>query len=462
MQLPDRGPRHLPLLGHLPQLAIDPIKFLSQLPQRYGDVVPLRIGVSKTLFINRPELIQQLLRDRNCFRSEESRIGLRSFLGNGLLTTEGSQHLRHRRLMAPAFHRERFREYGALMSEETYSELTRWGGNQTRDVREDMTRLTYAIVSKALFNMENSVQSTHEADEVGKALQEVLPWMLLGAALAGVAPWLPVIYPPHARRSLKKLRGLVQDIIVRRRREGGDRGDLLSMLLAARDEDGQPMNDADICDETLTLLMAGHDTTASTMTWALHLLAQHPQLQAAVADQVLAATQQGQARVTTELLPQMPLVRQVIDETLRMFPVVWVGDRTPQRPTSLGPYTIPAGTRVLFAMFVTQRDARYFPDPERFDPGRFAPDRMKQIPDGAYMPFGGGVHLCIGNHFALMEAQIILAALLSRFTFRSVPNHRVRLDPQVVLSPHGALPMIVHERSRSTHQTCKSSQLIST
>lgn len=447
MQLPDRGPRHLPLLGHLPQLALDPIQFLTQLPQRYGDVVPLRIGVSKTLFINRPELIQQLLRDRNCFRSEEARIGIRSFLGDGLLAIEGPRHLRHRRLMAPAFHRERFREYGALMCEETYSELARWGGNQTRDVREDMTRLTFAIVSRALFNTENAAHANSEADEVGKALQVVLPWMLLGAALAGVAPWLPVMYPPHARRSLKKLKQLVRDIIARRRREGGDRGDLLTMLLAARDEDGQAMSDAAICDETLTLLMAGHDTTASTMTWALHLLAQHPQLQAAVADQVLAATQGGRARVTTDMLPTMPLVRQVIDETLRMFPVVWVGDRTPQRQVSLGPYTIPAGLRVLFAMFVTQRDARYFPEPERFDPGRFAPERVKQIPEGAYMPFGGGVHLCIGNHFALMEAQVILAALLQRFTFRTVPNHRVRLDPQVVLSPLGALPMLVHERS---------------
>jgi cytochrome P450 len=314
-----------------------------------------------------------------------------------------------------------------------------------------MSRLTYAIVSKALFNTENDVQGSSAADEVGRALKEVLPWMLLGAALAGVAPWLPVIYPPGARASLKRLKHLVRELTARRRHEGGDRGDLLSMLLAARDEDGQALSDADVCDEALTLLMAGHDTTASTMTWALYLLAQNPQLQAAVSEQVLAVTDNGNARVTPEMLPALPLVRQAIDETLRLFPVVWVGDRTPQRATNLGPYEVPAGTRVMFSMFVTQRDARYFAEPERFDPSRFTPERIKQIRDGTYLPFGAGVHMCIGNHFALMESQIILAALLARFTFSTVPSYRLRLDPQVVLAPVGGLPLVVHQRTRSAH-----------
>jgi cytochrome P450 len=146
------------------------------------------------------------------------------------------------------------------------------------------------------------------------------------------------------------------------------------------------------------------------------------------------------------MLPQLPLVRQVIDETLRMFPVVWIGDRTPQRAMNLGPYTIPEGLRVMFSMLITQRDARFFPEPERFDPGRFSPERVSQIPEGAYMPFGAGTHMCIGNHFALMESQIILATLLQQFVFGSVPKFKLRLDPQVVLSPVGALPLRVDAR----------------
>jgi cytochrome P450 len=148
------------------------------------------------------------------------------------------------------------------------------------------------------------------------------------------------------------------------------------------------------------------------------------------------------------MLPKMPLVRQTLDETLRMFPVVWIGDRTPQRTMNLGPYTIPEGLRVMFSMYVTQHDARFYPEPERFDPGRFSPERIDQIPEGAYMPFGAGVHMCIGNHFALMESQVILAALLQHFAFQSVPNFKLRLDPQVVLSPIGALPLSIQARGQ--------------
>lgn len=453
MQLPSRGPRSLPLLGHLPQMALNPVKFFTQLTSRYGDVVPIRMGLSKALFVNRPELINQLVRDRYCVRSEESRIGIRSFLGDGLLSLEGPTHLRHRRLMAPAFHRQRFLEYGALMCDETYKEIASWKTGETRDVREDMMRLTYSIVSKALFSFDPNAHSSQEAEEVGRALKEVLPWMLLGAVVAGVAPWMPVIYSPYARASIKRLKQVVREIIARRRREGGDRGDLLSMLLETRDENGEALSDADVCGEALTLLMAGHDTTASTMTWAFYLLAQNPQLQAAVADQVLSVTGDNRTRVTTDMLPKMPLVRQVIDETLRMFPVVWIGDRTPQRPLNLGPYTVPEGLRVMFSMYVTQRDARFYPEPERFDPGRFSPERIDQIPEGAYMPFGAGVHMCIGNHFALMESQVILAGLLQHFAFGSMPNFKLRLDPQVVLWPIGSLSLQIQARAGHTQHS---------
>lgn len=443
MQLPSRGPRHIPLLGNLPHMALDPTGYFQRLTQRYGDVVPLRMGVSKALFVNQPALINQLIRDRNCFRSEESRKGIRSFLGDGLLALEGPTHLRHRRLMAPAFHRERFREYGALMCKETYDEIVGWAPDATRDVREDMFRLTFSIVSKALFSADTSA----EASEVGHALKEVLPWMLLNASLAGVAAWMPEFYSPSARAALKRLKQLVRDISARRRREGGDRGDLLSMLLATRDDTGAMLSDDDICDEALTLLMAGHDTTASTMTWAWYLLAQNPAIQTAAAEEVCAVA--GNGPVTVEMLPRLPRVQQIVDETLRLFPVVWIGDRTPQRDIKLGPYDVPAGMRIMFSMYVTQRDGRYFPDPERFDPSRFSPERVKEIPDGAYLPFGAGVHMCLGNNFALMEARIIMAAILRRFSFTPVPGYRMRLDPQVVLSPLGELPLVVRARKGS-------------
>jgi cytochrome P450 len=424
-------------------MAVDPIKFFSQLTQRYGDVVPLRMGVSKILFVNQPALINQLIRDRNCWRSDESRKAIRSFLGDGLLALEGNTHLRHRRLVSPAFHRNRFCEYGALMCSETAAELAQWRPSETRDIREDMYRLTFSIVSKALF----SADTSGEADEVGRAIKEVLPWMLVNASLAGLATWMPTWYPPSARASLKRLKQLVHNIVARRLAEGGDRGDLLSMLLAARDEGGGALSEDDICDESLTLLMAGHDTTASTMAWACYLLAQNPAIQTAVAAEVRAVA--GDAPITIDMLGRLPLTQQVIDETLRLFPVVWIGDRTPQKDIKLGEYDVPAGTRVMFSMYVTQRDGRFFPDPERFDPARFSPQRVNEIPDGAYLPFGAGVHMCPGNNFALMEARVILAATLQRFELSLVPEHRVRLDPQVVLSPLGELPLLLRARTHT-------------
>lgn len=435
---PVRGPRRLPLVGHLPWIARDPVNFFAQISRRYGDVVPLRIGVTRALYVNRPDLIAKLVRDRNCHRSDESRSGIRSFVGEGLLAIEGSTHLRHRRLMAPAFHRERFREYGALMCAEAQAEVSRWRSGETRDMRADMMRLTFAIVSKALF----SADTRDEARSVGAAMEEILPWLFLGATLAGVFPWLPIFYPPRARASIKRLKRLVREIIARRRREGGERGDLLSMLLATRDEDGSALSDEDICDEALTLLIAGHDTTANTLLWACHLLTQNPAIQEAVAAEVRGVL--GDRRLTPELLPKLPLVQQVIDETLRLYPVVWVGDRVPQRDIQLGPYDIQAGTRVMFSMYTTQRDARFFHDPLRFDPSRFTPERAKTIPEGAYLPFGAGVHMCIGTSFALMETRTILATILQRFSMHAVPGHKVSVDPQIVLTTHGGLPLTLH------------------
>jgi cytochrome P450 len=430
-------------LGHLPAISFDPLKFFSQLTPRYGGVVPLRMGMSRVLFVNEPALLSQMIRDRNWWRSDESRKGIRWFLGDGLLSLEGPTHLRHRRLVAPAFHRERFREYGTLMCNEVAKEFAQWRTGQTVDIHEAMTHLTFSIVSKALFSADTSTQ----AEEVGRATRIVVPWMLINAALAGLGPWMPVWSSPRGLAALKRLRQLVRDIVAQRRAEGGDRGDLLSMLFAARDEDGDSLSDEDICDESLTLLMAGHDTTASTVTWAFYLLAQNPDVQTAAAAEVREVA--GDAPIHVDMLSKMPLIQQVLEEALRLFPVVWIGDRTPQKDVRLGDYDVPAGMRVMFSMYVTQRDGRFFPNPSLFDPGRFSPERVKQIPDGAYMPFGAGVHMCPGNNFALMESRAIVAAALQRFELSTVEGYRLQVNPQIVLEPYGALPLLLRARTRA-------------
>jgi cytochrome P450 len=236
--------------------------------------------------------------------------------------------------------------------------------------------------------------------------------------------------------------------VARRRSEGGDRGDLLSMLLATRDEDGSALSDEDICAEALTLLLSGHDTTANTMSWAWHLLTENPEVQESLATEVRSVI--GDRPVTVDDLPKLPLVDQVISETLRLFPAIWIGDRVPPQDIELGGYTVAARTRVIYCMYVTQRDGRYFADPERFDPSRFSPARSGSIPDGAYLPFGAGVHMCIGNNFALMEARIILASMVQRFSFAAVAGHKVRKDPQIVLTMTSKFPVTIHARKGRT------------
>lgn len=436
------GPKPLPLLGHLPWLLRDAPGFLAELSRRYGDVVAFRGGMRSSVFINHPQLIARLVRDRTCLRSSETRRALSSFLGSGLLSMEGSPHLRHRRLMAPAFHRERLRAYGELMIAESYAELERWKSGETRELTGDMMRLTFAIVSKALF----SADTRDDARDVGAAMQELAPWVVRGAQLAGLFPeWVPILYPPRARAAIVRLKRVVTGIVARRRAQAEDRGDLLSMLLAARDEDGSGLSDEDVCAEALTLLLAGHETTANTLNWAWYLLMQHPEVEDTLAEELRRVV--GDRPLRLDDLPQLGFVEQVINETLRLYPTAWVGDRVPQQEIELGGFAVPAGTKVVFSVYVTQRDARFFPDPERFDPGRFSAARLPSIPEGAFLPFGAGVHMCIGNAFAAMEARVILATMAQRFALHRQPGARAQQAHRIVLNLDG--PFLVQARARA-------------
>ena len=416
------------------------MRFLAELSRRYGDVAAFRVGTRPHVLINHPELISRVLCNRSCVRSDESRKAMRSFLGDGLLAIVGAPHLRHRRMMAPAFHRERIRGYTELMCAEAYADIAGWRPDEKRDLHKDMMRVTFTIVTRALF----SADRRDDAHEVEKALAVIMPWAMRGATMANVLPSLPVIYPPRGRAAIARLNRLVLEIVARRRAEGGDRGDLLSMLLATRDEDGSALTDQDICDEALTLIFAGHDTTANTLTWAWHLLTQNPEVQEALYEEVQRVV--GERALTPEDLPKLPLVEQVIHETLRLYPVIWLGDRVPEQDIELGGYAIPKGTGIIFSMYVTQRDERFFPDPERFDPARFSPARIGSIPDGAYFPFGAGVHKCIGHAFAQMESRIILASREQRFAISAIPGHKVRKTLGLVMAPVGGFPVMLSAR----------------
>lgn len=420
------GPRGIPGLGHLPALTRDALGFLAALAREHGDVASFRIGRRPLVFINHPQLIDRVLRDRDFERSPESRESLGSFLGPGLLALEGAPHLRQRRLMQPAFHRERIRQYVALMAEETYAALDPLARGAALDVRALMMALTFSIVSRTLFNTDTRADTA----EVGAALDAITPAALLRSRLSLLLPFT-IPYPPSTRAAIARLQRLVTNVVSARRREEQDRGDLLSMLIAARDEDGSSLSDEDVAAEALTILLAGHDTTAHAVTWATYLLTQYPLVQEALAREVRDVA--GDRPLQFDDLPRLPLAERVLQETLRLYPPAWWADRVSAKPKELGGFTIPADTIVVFSVYVLQRDPRFFVDPERFDPDRFLPERMKQQTPGAYLPFGAGVHMCIGNTFALMEGRLILAALAQRFRFERADARPVRPKPVITL-----------------------------
>ena len=433
------GPRGLPVVGHLPWLVRDSLGFLQRLSREHGDVAAFRVGMTPAVLINAPKLIDRIIKDRSFERSRGTRRALASFLKHGLLSLEGQPHMRHRRLMQPAFHRERIKRYGEIMASETYAALDQWQSQQPRDLRADMMRLTFAIVTRALFNSETKA----DAERVDRALQQIQPAVMRMGQLLRVVPFeLPMLYAPKTRKAIQSLHQVVVSLIQQRRREHADRGDLLSMLLTARDEDGSALSDDDICAEILTMLFAGHETTANTMTWAWHVLTQQPEQQEALAAEVRALL--GDRPISFDDLPRLTLADRMVRETMRLYPAAWWADRMSTGAVELGGYTIPANTLVVFSVYVTQRDARYFAAPERFDPDRFSPERISQIPEGAYLPFGAGVHMCIGNTFALMEARLILAAMAQRFKLVASPgaNERVRALPMVTLGMAEPYPVV--------------------
>ena len=416
--------------------------FLQKISRKYGDVVTFRMGLKPAVLINSPALIDRVIKDRSFVRSPPTRDALASFLGRGLLALEGSVHMRHRRLMQPAFHRDRIKRYGELMASETYATLDRWQDGQSLDLRAEMMRLTFNIVSRSLFNEDGNAA----AAQVDRALQRIQPSVIGVARLSQLLPFsLPAPYSRATRRAIQGLNELVLNLVQRRRRTADEGGDLLSMLLSARDEDGSSLSDEDVCAELLTILFAGHETTAHTMTWAWHLLAQRPELQDALAREV--HDQVGDRALCAEDLPQLGLADRVVRETMRLYPAAWWADRVCDQPVELGGHTIPANTAVVFSVYVTHRDARYFAAPEHFDPDRFSKERAAQIPEGAYLPFGAGVHMCIGNTFALQEARMILAAMAQRFRVQALASARVRPLPLVTLGMAEPFPVKLTRRS---------------
>jgi cytochrome P450 len=438
------GPKGFWPVGQVVQFRRDPLALLTRVAREYGDVARFTAATQNVYLLNHPDYVRDVLVTHHTrFKKGRALQRAKRLLGEGLLTSEGEFWRRQRRLAQPAFHRQRVNAYAETMV--AYAEKTsaRWRDGETLDVSGEMMRLTLAVVGKTLFDAD--VES--DADEVGAALTEVMS--LFGYLMLPFAELLEKLpLPPRRRfeRARARLDAVLYRIIEQRRREGLDRGDLLSTLLHAVDEEGDRagMTDEQLRDEAMTIFLAGHETTANALAWTWYLLSQNPEAEAKLhteLDEVL----QGRPP-SAEDLPRLRYTEQVFAESMRLYPPAWLLGRRALEDYEVGGHLIPRGALVMLSPYVMQRDPRFWPDPGRFDPERFTPEAKSARPPFSYFPFGGGPRRCIGEGFAWMEGVLILAALARRWRLRLVPGQRVEPRPVVTLRPRRGVLMTAERR----------------
>jgi enediyne biosynthesis protein E7 len=415
----------------------DALGFLTGLIREHGDVVQYAVEGRPVVLINHPDLVRHVLQDNNknyVKAGTPDMYMLKPMLGDGLLTTDGDAWLRQRRLAQPGFHRERIEGFAGLISARTSTLIDDWAARAEPRVEltEEMTALTTRIVAQALFG----VDIADAVDAFGRAVQAMNEFM--GS------------FDPSNRQGFAKFHqakasidGLVHRIIDERRAVGDVGGDFLSVLLEARDEDGQPLSRQLVRDQVMTLLMAGHETTAKALTWTLYLLESHPDVRDAVRAEVRSVLG-GRVPVLDDV-PKLRLTTMVLQEGMRIYPPVWIMSRMTVADDELGGYRIPASTAIVISPYAVHRRADEYPEPERFDPARFAAERADRHPF-AYLPFSAGPRQCIGRHFALLEMQLALAQLLNRVDIRLDPDARVEPEALVTLRPRYGVPATVSVR----------------
>ena len=442
------GPTELPLVGQAFRLRFGLIRLLQE-AATYGDVSTVAVNPILIYLVNHPEFNRQVLvtNHQKTGRGATAFETVRWMMGDGLVASTGAFHLRQRRLIQPRFHRRYIEHYAGAMTEISSRKARQWQDGARVDMEQEMRELTLQIVAKALFDIE-----THDVvRRVGESFAETDRYM-----------YLRLTQPPFLRRFLhglpipstlrfKAARAYLDELIhglIRERRQSGARGDdLLCMLLQVRYEDAESeedsgMSDELVRDEAVSLYIAGHDTTATTLAYAFYLLSHNPEVEKrfhAELDDVL-----GDRDATLDDLPNLPLLEQIVTETLRLYPPFWALGRMVFEPVELGGYQVPPGVAVMVAPLITHRDPRWFEDPLEFRPERWTDEFRSELPRFAYFPFGGGPHQCIGEGFAWMEAKIALATLCRRW--RASARGKAEVVPRITIKVKGGMPMTLHRR----------------
>jgi len=442
------GPKSFLPFGILRQFRKDAPGFLLRTRQEYGDLAFLRLGMQDVYLLNHPDYIKDVL-VTNQGNFTKSRVLQRAkrMLGEGLLTAEGAFHLRQRRMIQPAFHRDRLKNYAAVMSDWGVRTRDRWQPGQTVDMADEMMRLTLAIVAQTLF----SANVEEDATEIGEALEAILDlFNLVMLPFSEVLEKLPLPFMKRFEKARETLDRIIYRMIRERRESGEDKGDLLSMLLMAVDDEDRAsggMTDLQVRDEAMTLFLAGHETTANALTWTWYLLSQHPHIAAKMHAEIDAVLGDSGQIPGFDDLPRLRYVEMVLAEGMRLYPPAWAIGRKAIGAYRVGGYDAAPGSIFLMSPYVMHRDPRYFPEPDRFDPDRWLPEAASQRPKFSYFPFGGGSRLCIGERFAWMEGVLLLAILGRRWNPQLVPGHRVEHRAMITLRPRHGMRMTLRERT---------------
>jgi cytochrome P450 len=434
--------RAWPLAGDLPAVRKDPLALYARAAQA-GDVVRLRLGRDVYL-LNHPDHVQRVLHENHGnYRKSFFYARMKPLVGEGLLTSEGSAWKRRRRLAQPAFHKDRVASFARIMAEHTVAMLDRWARPAARgepvDVTAEVMRLTLTVVGHALFGFD----LLGEAEDARRAFTEALRITHERFySLVYVPPSVPTPRNVRFARAMRVLDGVVNEVISARRREPARQDDLLGMLLEARDiETGEGLGDEELRDEVMTMVLAGHETTANALAWAFHLLSLAPDVARRLRDESTAVL--GDRRLAeVDDLPRLGFATRVYQEAMRLYPPAWIFGREAIEADAFGAFTVPAGGAVAICPWLLHRDPRWWESPEGFDPDRFAPSKMR--PKYAYVPFAAGPRMCIGNAFAMMEMQIVLAMASARYRLDLVPGRRVEVEPSVTLRPRSGIWMTVH------------------
>jgi cytochrome P450 len=441
--------RGLPVLGSFFDLRRDGLGFMTRDLPKYGDIVRVRVGPMQAYVVSHPEHVEYVLRGnhRNFIKNKGTRKVLAEVLGQGLLTSDGELWRRQRRLTQPAFALDQIQKYSTVMVDFTNTMLNGWHPGQMRNIHADMMRLTLEIVAQTLF----TASVGDKAARVGAALDALMKyWSGLGAMFR----WWKYLPTPGASRfrwAIRELDSIILDTVAQRRASGSRSEDLLDRFLNARDEDGSRMSDKQLRDEMVTLLLAGHETTAVALTFCFYLLAQHQEADARLADE-LDTVLAGRPPTAADI-PGLRFTEWVVKEAMRLYPPVPSVGREALADCEIGGYRVLKGAQIAVVPWMTHRDRRWFgEDADQFRPERWDNDLARRLPRCAYYPFVDGPRICIGMHFAMMEAVLVLATVASRYRLELVPGYTLKLSPSVTLRPLGGMPMMLHERHKGSNR----------